>query len=130
MGLTNVIICVIIILIVAKLLDSYTYYINEDYNYITSCNDFIQYIDEGRYKNSKICSIWVQLEKDDKIFIRDLMCHEILNYKESKPSFKKMYKSACKQILMTSILSALALSSSFTKNIKQNSLGYFVSNIV
>jgi len=130
MNTANTIICVIIILIISKLIDSYTYYINEDYNYITSKHDFEQYMQEDRYKNSILCSKWLQLKEIDRIFIRDLICHEMLNYKESRPSFKKMCKSACKQIIIASILSAALLSSSFTKNIKQNSLGYFVSNIV
>lgn len=128
--MVNILIALILLAIIAQLIDSYYYYNKEDHKYITSNDDFIKYLNEGRYDNSSICRKWQSLEDCDKVFLRDLMCHEIINYKDKKPGFKKMYKSACKQIVVGSLLSAALLSSSFTKNVKQNSLGYFISNVI
>lgn len=126
----NGVVCAIIIAIILQLADSYYYYINEDDKYITSSDDFIKYLNEGRYSESAICKQWQSIEDCDRVFLRDLMCHEIINYKDKRPGFKKMYRSACKQIVVGSLLSALLLSSSFTKSVKQNSLGYFISNVI
>lgn len=126
----NALVCAIIIAILLQLVDSYYYYINEDNKYITSSDDFIKYLNEGRYSESAICKKWQSIDDYDRVFLRDLMCHEVINYKDKRPGFKKMYRSACKQIVVGSLLSALLLSSSFTKSVKQNSLGYFISNVI
>ncbi len=130
MNLLNAIVAAILISIVIKIFFSYLYFLEEDHKYITSNDDFINYLNEGRYDNSELCSSWKALCKEDKIFVRDLMCHEIINYKDKKPCFKKIYKSAIKQIILTSALSAILLSSSFSKSVRQNSLGYFISNVI
>lgn len=128
--MVNILVAVILLAIIVQLVDSYYYYEREDSKYITSNDDFIKYLNEGRYDNSSLCRKWQSIEDCDRVFLRDLICHEIINYKDKRPGFKKIYKSACKQIIVGSLLSALLLSSSFTKNVKQNSLGYFISNVI
>jgi len=126
----SVIIQIILLFILLKLIDSYIYYKKEDNNYVTNITDLYKYEKEGRYCNSKLYNKWKRLSSSDKIFIRDLICHELLNYKQNKPSFKKMTKSACKQLLGSTLFSSYVLSSPFQKALSQNSLGFFVSNII
>ena len=130
MSISNILICAIIVVIVIKIVDNYEYYTREDYNYITSETDFNNYINEGRYNDSKIFKEWNNLSECDKNFIKDLICHEMLLYKKKKPCFKKMARSAFRQIVITSILSVFLLSASFGKTLKQNSVGYFISNVI
>lgn len=130
MYISTIFIYLAVLFVIVKLYTSYIYYIEEEDNYITSTRDFDTYITEGRYNNSKLCNKWVELNEDEKKFIRDLICHEVLNYKEKKPSFNKTLKSACKQIILSSLLSGYLLSSSIEKSVKQNSLSYFISNVI
>lgn len=130
MCISTVFIYLAVLFVIVKLYMGYIYYIEEDDNYITSTEDFDTYVSEGRYKDSKLCNKWEKMNDDEKKFIRDLICHEVLNYKEKKPSFNKTLKSACKQIIISSLLSGYILSSSIEKSFKQNSLSYFISNVI
>lgn len=130
MCISTVFIYLAVLFVIVKLYTSYIYYIEEDAHYITSTRDFDAYIAEGRYKNSKLCHKWERMDEEERKFIRDLICHEVLNYKEKKPSFNKNLKSVCKQIIISSLLSGYLLSSSLEKSFKQNSLSYFISNVI
>jgi hypothetical protein len=130
MCISTIFIYIAILFVIIKLYDSYKYYVQEEDNYITSTEDFDKYIALGRYKNSKLCGNWINMDEDERKFIRDLICHEVLNYKEKKPSFNKNLKTACKQLIITSVLSGYLLSSSIEKSFKQNSLSYFISNVI
>jgi len=128
--LTMLLIYIIILLIIIKLVQSYVYYENNDDYFITSKNDFDKYMSSGRYSKSKLAKIYNNLNDYDKLFIRDLMCHTVLEHKESKPSFKKICRSATRQIVGASVLNSLVLNSSVTKVMSQNVLGFFVSNVI
>lgn len=123
-----VLICIIIFFILLKLAISYRYYTEFDDSYITAPTDFDEY--SYRYEPGRLFWEYKKLCPSDKLFIRDLICHEVLKYKQHKPSFKKMCRSASKQILGTSMLSSVMLGSSIAKTVTQNSLGYFVSNVI
>lgn len=130
MTISTIFIYIAIIFVIIKLYDSYIYYLEEEDNYITSTEDLDKYISQGRYQNSKLCQKWVNMDEEEKKFMKDLICHEVLNYKEKKPSFNKNLKSVCKQLIITSLLSGYLLSSSIEKSFKQNSLSYFISNVI
>lgn len=130
MNISTIFVYIAILIVIIKLYNSYTYYIEEDDNYITSTEDFDKYIESGKYNNSKLCKKWINIDEDERKFIRDLICHEVLNYKEKKPSFNKNLKSACKQLIVASVLSGYLLSTSVEKSFKQNSLSYFISNVI
>ncbi len=130
MNISTIFVYIAILIVIIKLYNSYTYYIEEDDNYITSTEDFDKYIESGKYNNSKLCKNWINIDEDERKFIRDLICHEVLNYKEKKPSFNKNLKSACKQLIVASVLSGYLLSTSVEKSFEQNSLSYFISNVI
>lgn len=121
---------IIILLIIIKVAQSYVYYENNDDYYITSKNDFDKYSSCGRYSKGKLLKIYNQLDDTDKLFIRDLICHTMIEHKETKPSFKKMCNSATRQIIGASVLNSLVLNNSVTKAVSQNALGFFVSNVI
>ena len=121
---------IIILLIIIKLAQSYVYYENNDDYFITSKNDFDKYASSGRYSKGKLIKIYNSLNDADKLFIRDLMCHIVLEHKSKKPSFKKICSSATRQIVGASVLSSLVLNNSVSKAMSQNVLGFFVSNVI
>lgn len=121
----------IILFILYTLITEYMYYNEKDYLYITDKEDFFKYEENGRYDRSLLYKYYKNNTSDcDKLFIRDLICHEILNYKEVKPSFKKKCKSIVRNILFASIGSGFILNSSFSRSFKQNTLGYFMTNMI
>lgn len=125
------IITLIFLFIIYKLIVEYYYYNDTDHLFITSDGDFHKYESEGRYNNSPLYHEYKNsLCEDDRLFIRDLMCHEILNYKSNRPSFKKKCKSMTKNIILTSLGGYLILNNSIGKSFKQNTLGYFMTSMI
>ena len=118
----------ILLLIIIKVWQSYAYYVGNDDKYITSQGDIEKY--SHRYSKGKLLHEYNKLSEHDKLFVRDLICQTVLDYKSVRPSFKKMCQSAARQIFGTSILSSVVMNSSVTKNIGQNVLGFFVSNVI
>lgn len=130
MTFQNSLMSFIIIFIIYTLISEYFYYIHSDPLYITSKDDFYKYELEGRYVNSTLYNNYKSLDNNDKLFIRDLICHEILNYKEEKPNFKKRCKSISRSIFLSTLGSYMFLNSSIAKTFKQNTLGYFMTNMI
>lgn len=119
---------IILILIILKISQSYIYYNDNDDQYITEVGDLEKY--SHRYSKGRLYRLYNNLNDYDKLFVRDLLCHTMLEYKNVKPSFKKMCKSATKQIVGSTVLSTAVLGNSASKAIGQNVLGFFVSNVI
>lgn len=118
----------ILLLIIIKLAQSYVYYSDNDDYYITNEGDIEKYA--YRYNKGKLFHEYNSLNDHDKLFVRDLICQTVLDYKNVKPSFKKMCQSAAKQIVGASVLSSVVLKGPVAKNMGQNVLGFFVSNVI
>jgi hypothetical protein len=130
MDIQNAIFGSIFIFIIYTLATEYFYYAETDPFYITSKTDFHKYESEGRYDDSELYNKYKKMKETDKIFFRDLICHEILNYKDERPNFKKRCKTISRNIFLSTFGSYIFLNSSIAKTLKQNTLGYFMTNMI
>ncbi len=121
---------VMIIVIVYVIVQDYLYYKNEDPFMVTNIGDLEKLSSMSKYDGSKLYDMYQDLNEKDKVFVDDYIAHAMLCHKSRRPSFKKRYNGFVKQIFVTSVISVLVFSSSFGKQMKQNTFNYFISNLL
>ncbi len=121
---------IMVIVIIYLIIRDYLYYKTEDPWMITNIGDLDNLIAQHKYAGSSLCEQYSRLSDADKAFAEDYIAHSMLSHKSVRPSFKKRYGGFVKQIFIASIISFVVFSSSMKKQLKQNTVNYFISNLL
>lgn len=121
---------VMIVVIVYVIVNDYLYYKREDEWMVTNVGDMDKLSDMHKYDNSRLYALYSTMSDSDKAFMQDYVAHCMLEHKVRRPCFKKKYNGIVKQVLLASVVYMFVFASPITKYIKQNTVNYFISNLL
>lgn len=125
------ILCVVmVIVIVYVIVNDYLYYKKEDEWMVTNVGDMDKLAKMHKYDNSELYTRYNSMSDSDKVFMDDYIAHCMLEHKTRRPCFKKKYNGIIKNILISSVVYMFVFASPITKYIKQNTVNYFISNLL
>lgn len=127
---SSVICSLMIVVILWIVFRDYMYYKTEDPWMVTAVGDLDKLASKQKYNGSGLYDSYCSLSQPDRTFLDDYIAHTMLAHKDVRPSFKKRYSGFIKQILVASFVSIVVFSSQPMKQLKQNTVNYFVSSVI